>query len=305
MIAKFKLIFALFFVVAANLVSAAELEHPAKPMLWKLEGGELTKPSYLFGTIHLGDENLTTLHPAAQKAFDGAATVHTEVAMDPQNQLKMAEFLMRDDGKTLSDAIGEDLKARVEAQLKKINPQLNLAPFEEMRTWALAMLHPAVIADHMAGRKELDLLLWERAEQAGKATKALERPEDQLGKLNLFTEEEQLVMIEEAIKQLEEIDKGGPDYILKIKEAYLKRDFDQLSEVLSMVPDEHQELTEKFNRLMLHGRNVGMVESIMAQLAEAPDQSHFFAAGTAHYLGDKSVNELLEKAGYKVTLVND
>ena len=44
--------------------------HPVKPLLWKIEGKGLSKPSYLFGTIHLGSGPLAKLHPAAEAAFE-------------------------------------------------------------------------------------------------------------------------------------------------------------------------------------------------------------------------------------------
>ena len=41
-----------------------EVEHPAKPLLWKIEGKDLVQPSYLFGTIHIGSAAVVTLHVA-------------------------------------------------------------------------------------------------------------------------------------------------------------------------------------------------------------------------------------------------
>lgn len=52
----------------------AEPKHPAKPLLWKVEGKGLTQPSYLFGTIHTSKGPAVTLHPATQKAFDASSS---------------------------------------------------------------------------------------------------------------------------------------------------------------------------------------------------------------------------------------
>ena len=51
---------------------AQDAATPDKPLLWKIEGNPLEKPSYLFGTIHLTTPRIEKLHPAAQKAFDAA-----------------------------------------------------------------------------------------------------------------------------------------------------------------------------------------------------------------------------------------
>ncbi len=54
-----------------------------KPFLWKVEKAESTdsaaKVSWLFGTIHVPDEEVTTLHPAAQAAFDQASAAYFEI----------------------------------------------------------------------------------------------------------------------------------------------------------------------------------------------------------------------------------
>ena len=50
--------------LAQPLRAVEEKGHPAKPLLWKIEGNGLEKPSYLFGTIHVSTPAIATLHPA-------------------------------------------------------------------------------------------------------------------------------------------------------------------------------------------------------------------------------------------------
>jgi uncharacterized protein YbaP (TraB family) len=54
-------------VLLGGQVFGQEVKHPEKPLLWKIEGKGLEKPSYLFGTIHLGAEAVTTLHRVHDK----------------------------------------------------------------------------------------------------------------------------------------------------------------------------------------------------------------------------------------------
>ncbi len=99
-------------------------------MLWKIAGKGLKTPSYLFGTIHLADTRITTLHPQAQKAYDQAAAVFTEVDLSIEAQLGAMKGLMREDEKSIQEVIGKDLTAALNTELKAINPELDAAPFD-------------------------------------------------------------------------------------------------------------------------------------------------------------------------------
>lgn len=152
---------------------AAEPAHPVKPLLWKVEGPAMAEPSYLFGTLHLGDKAVVTLHPAAEKAFGVATGLHVETAMDPASQIASMRAVMRDDGKTLNAAIGKDLAKRLDTELKAVNPELDAQPFQGFRTWMMAYSLP-YLEQQMAGMKPLDLVLWERAEKEGKKTAGMQ-----------------------------------------------------------------------------------------------------------------------------------
>ena len=176
-----------------------ELKHPVKPMLWKIEGGDLKKPSYLFGTIHLGGGTLGQLHPAAEKAYNEAGFILTEIPMDMKTQIGMMPKLMRNDGKTLSAAIGPDLSKQLDEELRAINPALNSKPFEPMRTWAIAAALPMLKAQ-LSGATAVDKMIWDRAVKDGKKTGAMETADFQLTLFNDFTEEEQTKLLSETLR---------------------------------------------------------------------------------------------------------
>jgi uncharacterized protein YbaP (TraB family) len=62
-------------------------------------------------------------------------------------------------------------------------------------------------------------------------------------------------------------------------------------------------LLDKLVEKVLYVRNQGMTETILKALAKPDTGSCFFAAGVGHYVGEKSVKELLQSAGYTVTRV--
>jgi len=288
---------------------AKPLDHPAKPLLWKLEGKGLDKPAWLFGTIHLGKGPLGKLHPAAAKALDGADCVYTEVSMDPASQLGLAKHFVRNDGKRLSESIGEELSKQLEEELKAINPQLDAKPFQAFKTWAVGVMVP-MLKIQMSGEAPLDKVVWDRASKAGKTMSALEKPMDQFGIFDALEEEEQIVLLSEGLRLQKESRAGGEDPIEKLVEAYLTGDEEKVEAEMErsfteMAKGEHKALGERLLKQLLGDRNVTMTDGIVERFEAEPTKAHFFAVGAGHCVGKDSIGSLLTKKGYKVTRVTE
>lgn len=284
-----------------------EAKHPLKPLLWKVEGKELEKPAYLFGTIHLSKEVVTTLHPAAQKAFDEAGALHVEIAMDAASLQAAVPLIMRKDGKTLADSIGKELSAQVDAELKLVNPALDATPFQPMKTWYLAATLP-VLKDQLAGGEPLDLVLWGRAEKAGKKTAGMETIEGQTKGFDELAEADQVILLEETLTLLKKERAEGKDSIKALLEAYVSGDPAKVNEefdkqLREMADGENKELGERLMKRILTDRDKIMADYIAATLKKDPGTIHFFAAGALHFCTEKSIRSHLETAGYKVTRI--
>lgn len=289
--------------------AADQPAHPLKPLLWKIEGGDLTKPSYLFGTIHLGSGPLATLHPAAAAAFKASDAVHTEVPMDMKSMLASSRHMMRKDGKSLDDAIGEECARQLGDCLKGINPGLDAKPFQPMKTWIVAVALPT-LESQMKGEKPMDLMLWGRATKAGKKTAGIETSEKQYGMLDSFTEEEQVLLLKESLRIMSEAKKNGRDEIKVLVDAYVKGEPELVKKEMDRQIDEmrageHKALGERTLKLVLTDRDTTMAASIAATLAAEPGQCHFFAAGAAHFIGGTSIRAHLEEKGYRVSRIEE
>lgn len=283
--------------------------HPLRPMLWKVEGGKLEKPSWLFGTIHVGKGPVAELHPAAARAFDEADAVYTELEMDPATQLGLAKHFLREDGRRLSDSIGEELSAQLEKELKLIQPALTSAVLQTFKTWAVAITLPTLKLQ-LDGAPPLDMILWQNAAKAGKATSALEKPQDQFVIFDDLSEEEQVIMLSETIRQLKEARVSGEDLTQKLIDSYVAGDDEEVMGWMNrsyeeMLEGEHPELGKKLLKRLINDRNAAMAAVILSKLKSEPGKGHFFAVGTAHYLGEESIGNHLSKQGYKVTRVNE
>jgi uncharacterized protein len=299
---------ALLFAAAPVSVHAEEpLKHPVKPLLWKIEGGDLKKPSYLFGTIHLGGGALNQLHPAAEKAYNEAGFVLTEIPMDMKTQLGMMPKLLRKDGKTLSESIGPDLSKQLDEELRALNPGLNAKPFQPMRTWALAATLPMLEAQ-LTGATAIDKMVWDRAVKDGKKTGAMETADFQTGLFNDFTEEEQVKFLSETLRIMRTERADGKNSLKDLIDAYIQGDAALIKQLMDKATDEmrkgpEKELGEKLFTKLLTKRDETMAATIAEHLKAAPDTVHFFAAGTAHFTGEPSIRSHLEKAGYRITRI--
>jgi len=278
-----------------------------KPLLWKIEGGGLTAPSWLFGTIHLGGKDLTNLHPAATKAFAAADAVYTEVPMDAASVARSVNNHLRDDGTTLSGSIGERLALELDTELKTIDPSLNLSPFEACKTWYLAVQLPR-LRSQRAGETMLDATLWERATAQGKQVAALETDKSQADLLDELKESDQVILLAETLRQRRQERARNEDSVAQLRARYFSGDEQKLWEFFEkQLSDmgEHKELGAWLVKRVVTDRNRSMARTIAGRLAAAPDKTHFIAVGVAHLVGPASICQELAAKGYRVTRIHE
>ena len=284
-----------------------KLKHPVHSALFKVEGKGLTKPSYLFGTIHLGDPRLTTLHPTAEKAFQSADHFYGEVDPDPAKMLGMAGMMMRTDGTTLSKSIGPDLTKKLNTFLKGVNPAFGSSVFDPMKTWVMIVQLP-VLQLQMEGKEPLDMVLYERAKKAGKTLGGLETIESQLMIFNDLDEKDQVMMLDYTLDMLADDEKNGKNATLEMLNTYLSKDLPELGAFVKKsmkldddVDKEIKDLNDRFIKKLLDDRNVKMADAIAGLLEKQKGDTHFFAVGAAHYVGPTAIQKFLTKKGYTVT----
>ncbi len=294
-----------FFKKAAKLTNLdlSHLKHPAKPMLWKVEGKNLKKASYLFGSIHVSDKNIINLHPAAEAAYKQADTLATEIDLGLINQIRATTLLMRKDKQTLQQAIGDKLYNQFEEELKTINPELSADPFNKMKTWA-AMLILGMIDEQIKGKEMLDAHLWNRAAKDNKKRWNLEILTEQIGSLDILTEPEQKILLKDSIAAMKTLRKHKVNMLTLIKKLYIQGETKELSTLFNVnihLEGANIEIGEKFMKLLLPERNKRMTKKIAETFNKMPEKSHFIVAGTLHYIGQQNVPDLLRKLGYTVT----
>jgi len=269
-----------------------------KPLLWRIEG---PIPSYIFGTIHLSSPDVTKLASPTEKAVQSADVLLTEVSMDMVDQLKAVTALMGME--SLSDVLPKDLYERSEAEVQRINPALNLKPFEKMKIWGLAMTI-AMLEEQLKnpGGMPLDMVLFMKAKDAGKEVGGIETFEEQTGVFDAFSKEEQIAMLRATLDDMDRARKEGKSPLDELRTAYLSGDLQVLDRTMNeWMTGLDQKLLARFMDSLLTRRNHIMADRISAKLKATPEKSFFFAVGAGHLPGEEGILKLLEKQGLKLT----
>jgi uncharacterized protein YbaP (TraB family) len=260
-------------------------------LLWEVRGDGMP-PSFLFGTIHSEDPEVLRLATPVQQAFDDADSVVMEVMMDMQAMIYSSSAMLMVDGRVLSDIIGQSLfEKTARAVSARGIPEIVL---ERMKPWAVAT---TLSMPSPETGMVLDLKLFQAAEQAGKQLHGLESIREQLDVFETMPERDQVLLLQDAVDNLEMID----DMNAALLSAWKRRD---LAAMMAISDDAmqsgDQRIARDFEQRLIVDRNRLMAERIEPHLARG---RAFIAVGALHLPGDEGLLKLLEQRGYTLRVV--
>jgi uncharacterized protein YbaP (TraB family) len=287
----------LFFVFLFASASAQKNNWP-NTLLWKISGNGLTKPSYLFGTMHLQDKRIFNLGDSFYHHFERAEGFAIEVDFrEYMDSLLTKGFQMVED-RNLKDE-EEDKEAVVDSAVMITPPPGDLPADKseaekkmsrnlrkEFRKLRGEQLRSLLLHGRMP--TILDAYLYGMAMKQGKWLGAVEEVNDQL---NLRDELGKDIDETEEMKQPERILLTSLGNMIKV---YLAQDLNQIEEIAL------NQRSARSKTLVFNNRNLKMARS-MDSLSHL--RSMFYAVGAAHLPGDSGVILLLRQKGYTVTPV--
>ncbi|UPK69475.1 TraB/GumN family protein [Chitinophaga filiformis] len=256
-----------------------------KGLLWEISGKNLSKPAYLFGTIHLYDTSSYELPQAPFDMLDKVDKVYFELdfaKIDPSEM--MAAMFIPDTtqyiNKLLDAASLEKLRA-----LSSTSVTLNMLGD---RLYAIKpVLLIALIMGNDGKAASVDLALYGAAGKKKLPTGGLETVKEEMDAINAISIPEQVKMLQQTL-----IRKQPPAALLKNMTAvYVKQDIERL---LTELNDESP-LDVNFNEQLLVKRNIVMAARIDSLL----QHEHPLIAVGAGHLGNKTgLIMLLKEKGY-------
>ncbi|ADB42272.1 TraB/GumN family protein [Spirosoma linguale] len=263
-----------------------------KSMLWEISGKGLTKPSYLFGTIHLICPTDFTITEPTKKALSGTEQVYLELDMDdPQMMPKMQKGMMNTGGKSYKEwlkpedytLLSDYYKSKMGAGLDQLGMLKPLA-LMSMNYMTLLNCQP----------ESYDMTFAKMASEQKKEVLGLETVESQFAIFDKIPVEKQAT---ELVDMVRNQDKARTEFNQLIT-LYKAQDLDGLLKLMRQ--SEFSDMAG-YEDALLNDRNANWIPTIEQAVKLKPT---FIAVGAGHLGGDKGVIELLRKKGYTVKAVN-
>ena len=142
-------------------------------LLWQVEKPGLN-PSHVFGTMHIGDAEVTTLAAPVQQAFSNARILLTELKMDYATMSAVMRNMYYADERTLLAILGQELFDKVAVRLAELG--ISRPAANKMRPWAvMSVLGVSQLGDGGSTTGTgLDVQLYTNALRQGKQVEGLE-----------------------------------------------------------------------------------------------------------------------------------
>ena len=266
-------------------------------LLWKIEGNGLEKPSYLFGTIHMICKDDAVLSANMKKVISECDEVYFEIDMDNLFEMMGAMSKMKMIGDTtLKDLLNDSDYVKVK---KYFESKSTLLPFSVLETYKPILASSTLSQSAMPcdGATAMEQVIMSAAKENKKNIKGLETMAQQAGMLDSIPYKFQAT---ELVKYIDSAaTSSNEDKMMnEMFDAYRQQDLKKLEDLMV---DTDAGLSG-FTDILLYNRNATWVEKMKTLMKE---KTLLFAVGAGHLPGEKGVINLLKKAGYTVTPVDN
>lgn len=262
----------------------------AKGLLWKINRVGL-KPSYLYGTMHLPDKEITTLSRPVLEALDNALSVTLEVKFNVNTFYEMSKAMNYADGSTLKGEIGTELYDGALPLLKKYG--FNEEMLTTLKPWAAYL---SLSMPPSKGGLPLDMVISNRGKKFGSTIYGLETLEEQLSIFDEMEEEDQTQLLKDTVCNYDQFQND----IKQMKELYIEHDLAGLAAMADKYEPDTKDRYKDLMENLITKRNHRMVKRMQDRLIEG---NAFIAVGALHLPGDEGILGLLEKDGFLVEAI--
>ena len=268
---------------------------PASPALWKVADADTT--IYLFGTIHLLPPGTQWRSPVFDKAAAGSDTLVVETDIDESNPTatlgELFKLAITPGLPPLADRVKPDKRAALATAIEKSG--IPAAALDKMETWAAAFLLLGVQFKDLglSPGSGVESVLKKQFQAGGKPIGELESNAEQLGFFDKLSEPAQREFLEGVLDDPKDM-KGEFSGMV---DAWSRGDLAGIAKNFNSDMGGAPELMDT----LIARRNANWASWVKTRLDQPG--TVMMAVGAGHLAGDKSVVNLLEKQGRKVTRV--
>jgi hypothetical protein len=259
-------------------------------LLYKIEGKDLQKPSYIYGTIHIMPKKQFAISEAITTALKecDALVMEVDINMDLKTQIDAAQRSLLPDGKTIADITSAENAQKIK-QFCIDSLHWKESKYVRMSRLTPFFLSSIILQDLIGKSKSFEVELNKLAEKNKMTTLGLETIQMQMDLVNDVPYEEQIKLL------LQGLTTNNSEFNTMLN-CYLKQDLNKLGELMN-----DAELSPEFNANFLVKRNQNWIPQISKMVQEKPI---FIAVGAGHLPGEQGVLKLLQEAGYTVSPIN-
>ncbi len=285
-----KKLFLLLAILSLEFVSYGQPAKPSNTLLWRISGNGLTRPSYLFGTMHLTDKRIFYFGDSLYKALGQTEAFAAELDMNRLGTQMVNQLMTDKEEKAAREPVKvkDAVNAETWNKYKDLLASKFYKPAEKVTLDDLEEMESALQAEIF--RKGdmptfVDAYLFDLARKQGKWVGGIEDLQDQLEHIN---SEDIEGKIQTALFD-DKYYRSGIERLIKIYNAQL---LDSIDAMYRGDNGQKDYIMIKRNRKMAE-----RMDSLSAV------RSTFFAVGVAHLPGDSGVIALLKSKGFTVSPV--
>jgi uncharacterized protein YbaP (TraB family) len=283
-----------FLLAAALLTAALTFSQTAHTLLWRISGKGVTRPSYLFGTMHILCASDALLTDSLKAVIAACDEVYFEINLsDMSDMLNSIKYMRMNDSKKLSDLLKPDEYARVKDYFAKHSSLLPFSMLERFKPMLISGLIEEQGLDCQT-TDGMELMIMKELKNEKKPVNGLETASFQAGLFDSIPYEQQAKELVNYIDSADENKKATR----QLAELYIHQDLDSIGQL----SDKDDPGMSGYMDLLLYNRNRKWARELDTLL---PGKSLLIAVGAAHLPGKEGVIELLRREGYTVDPVKN
>lgn len=281
-----------------------EQEREVTPLLYKVTN-DIGNTVWLFGSVHVGEEYFYPLPEYVTDAFEASESLAVEFDLvafekDLAAQTAAMTALVYTDGTKIDEHIPAELYDQAVEILEESGYYTSFLDYYIPSFWSSfidsALYEELGVEDEYGVDRHMIALAYD----AEKDVLDIESAEFQYNMMADFSEELQIMMLEESVEMyyaeetLEELD--------SLIELWAQGDAEGLDEYLNQKPlftsVQEKQLYEEYNNALMVERNLSMTD--YAEQALLTGDEIFICVGAAHIVGEGAMADLLAERGYTV-----
>lgn len=261
-----------------------------KSLLWEVTGNGLSKPVYVYGTMHLLCAKDAELSTNLKQIIKDVDQIYFEIDMDDLSELLtgFTKGTMKDDT-TLHDLYSDDEYQRIKNFFDHHGMGMQLQMLNKMQPMLVsALVYQAILPCEDADGIELNIMKY--SHQFKKEIKGLETAAFQASVLDKIPYTDQAKELLYSIDSVQKTQTETDEMV----ELYKEQDLDKLLEY-SLKTEGGS--TSEMQDVMINNRNKNWVQQFPSI---TKDKSILIAVGAGHLGGESGLLNLLKEKGYHV-----